>query len=160
MTFEDDNEYWERPTAGTVKVNIDAAIFKHFGSYSYSMLARDHDRVLVEANSSCRHGCIVPELAEAIGIREALSWVKGRFTQPVVVETDFLSIVQAIRCGLINFSYLGRVVDDCKSLVSKLKKRHVPLKFVKQSTNKVAHFLARYNSSMADRFWSGGNAHP
>lgn len=156
MSREDGNEYWECPPEGIVN----AAIFEESGSYSYSMLARNHEGMLMEAVSKGRFGSIAPEMAEAIGIREALSWVKGKFSQPVVVESDCLSIIQAIRCTSVNLSYLGRVVDECKQLLSVLKERHVTLKFVKRSANKVAHLLARYQRSIADRSWSGGNAHP
>ncbi|KAL1831294.1 hypothetical protein ACET3Z_000945 [Daucus carota] len=38
----------------------------------------------------CKQGTIDPELAEAIGIREALSWVKNMDWQNVVLETDCL----------------------------------------------------------------------
>lgn len=49
------------------------------------MLARNHDGLLLEAVSRCKQDIIYPDLAEAIGIREALSSVKERFFQPVVV---------------------------------------------------------------------------
>lgn len=124
------------------------------------MVARDHTGELLVATASCKHGQINPELAEAIGIKEALSWVKNKIEQPVTIETDCLTVVQAIRCSSVNLSYLGRIVDECKSLVNELKNRHVALNFVKRSANKVAHFLARHNSSIADRQWHGGDTYP
>lgn len=90
-----------------------------------------------------------------MGIKEALSWIKNQNTQPVIVETDCLSVIQAIRCSSVHLSYFGRVIDECKSLVNELKNCRVTLNFVKQYANTVAHFLARHNSSVADRIWSG-----
>lgn len=79
---------------------------------------------------------------------------------PAIIETDCLFVVQAIRCSSVQFSYLGRVIDECKGLVSELKNRIVTLNFVKRSANKVAHFLARHSSSVADRIWSGESVYP
>lgn len=45
-------------------------------------------------------------------------------------------------------------------LLSELKNRGVSLKFVKRSTNNVAHYLARYSCSIDDRIWWMSNAHP
>lgn len=160
LTQSDGDVHWRQPQQGAVKVNIDAAIFTESSYYSYAMVARDHTGTLVAAQSSCKQGVLNPDLAETIGIREALSWVKSKDWQLVDVETDCIGAVQAIRCSSINFSYLGRVVDDCRRLIADLRLRNVTLKFVRRSANKVAHFLARYSSSLADRTWDMGNAHP
>uniref|UniRef100_A0A803P267 Reverse transcriptase domain-containing protein n=1 Tax=Cannabis sativa TaxID=3483 RepID=A0A803P267_CANSA len=41
--------------------------------YGYGMVARDEHGFMLEATSRLCHGCVRPELAEAIGVREALS---------------------------------------------------------------------------------------
>ncbi|XP_074351531.1 uncharacterized protein LOC141690649 [Apium graveolens] len=153
MTHNDGKEHWEYPRNGDLKVNTDAAIFTNSNRYSFSMVARDHLGELVEAKSSCKQGTIDPVLAEAIGIREALSWVKEHGWCGTAVETDCLAMVQAIRCSSVTLSYLGRVIDECKGLLAQLKERNVTLMFVKRSANKVAHYLARHSNSIADRSW-------
>ncbi|XP_074347114.1 uncharacterized protein LOC141685938 [Apium graveolens] len=160
MTQEDGLEQWVRPRDGMIKINVDAAIFEDTSKYCYSMIARDGAGELVAATTKCRSGTIVSEMAEAIGIKEALSWIKNEVTQPAIVESDCLSVIQAIRCSTVNLSYLGRIIDECKALLSDLKNRHVVLNFVKRSANNVTHFLARHNSSIADRQWYGGNVFP
>lgn len=40
-----------------------------------------------------------------------------------------------------------------------LKDRNVYLSFVKRSVNKLAHYLTRYNYSIADFVWRMDNAH-
>lgn len=62
----------KKPHEGIIKVNTHAAIFKNSGCYSYAMLARDHEGKMMEAVAKCIQGSINPELAEAMGIREAL----------------------------------------------------------------------------------------
>ncbi|KAL8106674.1 hypothetical protein AgCh_023430 [Apium graveolens] len=43
---------------------------------NHAMVVRDHYGNLVEAKSRCYQGLVSPDLAEAMGIREAQSWVK------------------------------------------------------------------------------------
>lgn len=112
ITPADGNEHCQLPRINTVKVNTDAALFEESGHFSFSMLARDHDRKLIEASTSCRQGLVALELAEAIGVREALSWVKKKGWPEVTMETDCLVVVQAIRSSLVSLSYFGRVVDE------------------------------------------------
>ena len=160
MTQADGKERWERPVEGALKVNTDAAIFSDSNKYSYSLVARDHKGELVEARSSCKQGNIDPVLAEAMGVREALSWVKNKGWYEAVVETDCLAVIQAIRCSSITLSYYGRVLEECKELLSQLKERNIALNFVKRSANQVAHYLARHSSSIADCMWKKEDTHP
>lgn len=160
MTQSDGKEYWECPTEGMVKINTDVATFTDSNRFSFSMLAHDHHGELLEAYASCRQGNMDPVIAEAIGIREALSWVKGKEWSEVVMETDCLTVVHAMRCSSTRLSYLGRVIDDCKLLLSQLHERNITLNFVKRSANKVAHHIARHTSSIADRIWREGVSHP
>lgn len=97
MTRADDMEQWRCPNEGISKVNTDAATFENSSSYSYSRLARDHKGELIEVLATCKQGSIDPAIAEAISVREALSWIKEKAWQLVVVESDCLVIIQAIR---------------------------------------------------------------
>lgn len=160
MTQEDGKEHWEHPQEGKVKINIDATLFENLNTYCLSMVARHHAGELITAISSCRQGNISPELAEALSIKEGPSWIKENSTQPTVVETDFLAIIQAIRCSSVTLSYLCLVVEKYKTLVFDLQSRQVTLHFVKCSANKLAHFLARQNSSIVDRTWNRRNISP
>lgn len=150
---------WKQPQTGTIKINTDAALFEDSNLYSYAMIARNHEGQMLQVKSSCRQGNADPEMAEAVGIREALSWIKEHNWPQGIVESDCLGAIQAIRCSSINLSYLGRVIDECKRLLLELKSRNVTLRFVKRSANMVAHYLARYSSSLADRSWEMGEAH-
>lgn len=151
---------WEQPHVGQVKVNTDAALFTDSNCYSYAIVARDHSGTLLEAISCCKSGSLNPELAEAVGIREALSWVKSKDWSSAIIESDCLGAIQAIRCSSINLSYFGRVVDKCKKLLSDLEACNVTLKFVRRSANRVTHYIARKSNSIADRRWDMGEAHP
>lgn len=99
ITQAEGDRCWTKPKECKVKVNSDAALFEDSNLYSYAVVARDQDGQMLEPFSSCKQGNINPELAEAVGIREALSWVKGNGWSEVEVESDRLIAFQAIRCS-------------------------------------------------------------
>lgn len=87
---------------------------------------------------------MAPVLAENLGIREVLSRIKAQNLQNVDIETDSLQLVQWMRSTFASLSYLGRLVEDCKEIMAGLRDQNVLLWFVKRSSNKVAHYLARH----------------
>ncbi|XP_074324121.1 uncharacterized protein LOC141661039 [Apium graveolens] len=159
MTHIDGDEHWCVPNDNMIKVNTDAAIFDNSQCFSFSAVARDHEGGLIEAISRCEGGQLASEVVEALGIKEALSWIKRKSWMEVVVETDSLVCVQAIRSGSVMLSYFGRVIAQCKQLPEELKDRNVSLKFVKRSANKVTHYLARHTCVISDRVWRVDNIH-
>uniref|UniRef100_A0A803NRF1 RNase H type-1 domain-containing protein n=1 Tax=Cannabis sativa TaxID=3483 RepID=A0A803NRF1_CANSA len=66
----DDKEFWFKPDS-SIKVNIDVTIF--------------------EAD-----GIVTPESAQALGIKEVLSWIKRNQAMAIVIESDSLLVVNAI----------------------------------------------------------------
>ncbi|XP_074337025.1 uncharacterized protein LOC141674201 [Apium graveolens] len=131
ITQEEGDEQWTLPTQDTIKLNTDAAIFEELNRYSFSLVARNHRGKIVDALAKCHQGTIRPEMAEIMGIREALSWVKTQPGKGFVVETDSLVAVQAIRSSAIKLSYLGRIIEDCKTLLGELKDKEVSLRFIR-----------------------------
>uniref|UniRef100_A0A803P7F6 RNase H type-1 domain-containing protein n=1 Tax=Cannabis sativa TaxID=3483 RepID=A0A803P7F6_CANSA len=98
------------------------------------------------------NGVVRPELAEAIGVREALSWIKANGWQQVTLESDCLLVIQAIRSPLIMIFSFGSVIQECKALLLELG--NVLIYFVKRSSNSVAHSFARAFSFYPDRVFS------
>ncbi|XP_062114633.1 uncharacterized protein LOC133825746 [Humulus lupulus] len=149
LSGEDGVSSWKKPPVGKLKINTDAAMFIDSQCFSFAGVARDEDGKVVEAISSCRSGVVSPEIAEAIGIREVLSWVKRKKWPNVMIETDSLLCVQALRSSIVMESYFGGIIDDCKLLCEKLGS--VSISFVKRSANRAAHAIARAASVIADR---------
>ncbi|XP_062100071.1 uncharacterized protein LOC133805941 [Humulus lupulus] len=106
---------------------------------------------LIEAIARNARGSVSPEVAEAIGIKEALSWIKSNRWCNVEVEFDSLLAVQAIRGTSVLYSYFGRVITECRTLLTELQSQFVSIKFVKRSANTVAHYLARTTCIASDR---------
>ncbi|KAL8089987.1 hypothetical protein AgCh_039448 [Apium graveolens] len=160
MTQEDGLEQWCPSSSNSVKVNVDAALFTDPNRYNYAIVVRDHLGHLVQAMSKCSLGKSSPELAESVGIREALSWLKRSSVSNGIVESDCLQVIQLIRSSFSSYSYLGKVMDDCRHLLEDLRSHNVLIRFVKRSANRVAHYLARYSCSIAELKWDMENVHP
>uniref|UniRef100_A0A803PGM8 Polygalacturonase n=1 Tax=Cannabis sativa TaxID=3483 RepID=A0A803PGM8_CANSA len=60
-----------------------------------------------QATAGCKIGRVSPELAEIMGIREALSWIKTNDYSQVVIEADSRVCVEAIRSSAVLVSAFG-----------------------------------------------------
>ena len=87
------------------------------------------------------------DVVEALGVREALSWIKDRGQMKVIIETDCLRVVQAMRSRDVDFSPFGLIIQDCTFILVTL--RDVKVVFVKRSANSVDHTLVRAAVSMS-----------
>lgn len=73
-------------------------------------IARNQKGELIKARSSCKEEHTTPEGAEAVGNKEALSWIKTRQLNEVTVETDCRVAVQAIRVNATMSSHFDVVI--------------------------------------------------
>lgn len=137
----DGTSEWARPLINIVKVSVDAAVFEDRGEVGFVMITMDSDGILIEATRKFQTQVVAPVLDEAMAIKEALSWIDRAYWTHMILETDFLVVVQAIRIKTPMRSNFGLVIKDCRSLMQRL--HTVSLFFVKQSANMVAHALAR-----------------
>lgn len=69
---------WVRPHGNTIKVTVDAAVFSDRVEYGIGLVARDGTGQLVEAKTRSYAGVVSPEFAEAMAVKEALSWIKQK----------------------------------------------------------------------------------
>uniref|UniRef100_A0A803QI56 Reverse transcriptase n=1 Tax=Cannabis sativa TaxID=3483 RepID=A0A803QI56_CANSA len=141
LKADDGAEHWTVPSIDHIKVNVDAALFDSGNKYGCGLVARDHHGMLIEGKTKLFTGSVSPEVAESIGIREALSWIKRHNWQHVTLETDCLTVVQAIRSEVKMISMFGQIIQECKNLLLELKT--ISMLFVKRSANMVAHNCAR-----------------
>lgn len=154
LDTEEGVDTWQKPHTGGIKINVDAATFSNFGTFSYACIARNEVWDPIEAITSCKQGSLPPVLAEVMGIREALCWIKQKKWSNVTVETDCLLLIQALRSNTNLASYFGDIVLECKRLSQMC--RNISTVFVKRSANKVAHALARASYVPADRTFKVG----
>ncbi|KAL8157121.1 hypothetical protein AgCh_001998 [Apium graveolens] len=79
---------WAKPQPNTVKVSVDAAIFEDRSEAGFEMVARDSDGRLIEAKVLTESRCTSPVLAEAIAVKEALSWIDQNKWSSVTLESE------------------------------------------------------------------------
>ncbi|KAJ8767793.1 hypothetical protein K2173_020733 [Erythroxylum novogranatense] len=142
---------WMLPPEGTLKLNANSMFQHNSGVTGAGWILRDHLGCRV-GGGMCNSGMAAnPVLAEAIGLREALSWLKGAFTNSLVdVEVDCLELVVAIQ-GKHYGSYLGGIVSDINSLLDQFQS--IAISHVKRSANQVAHRLALASGSLSGSHW-------
>ncbi|XP_030478363.2 uncharacterized protein LOC115695438 [Cannabis sativa] len=137
LRAEDVPKHWTVPCGNTIKVNVDATLFNNIESYGLGMVTCDASGLLIQGRTKLLSGMVELIVAEAIGVREVLSWIKDSGWSNVHVETDCLSVVQAIQGSLSMISLFGLVIQDCKNLLASLY--NVYISFVKRSANVVVH---------------------
>ncbi|KAM6544160.1 hypothetical protein CsatB_008607 [Cannabis sativa] len=146
----DGSERWIKPVSG-IKLNVDAATFDRHSKHGYGCVVRNSQGALISVFAGCYNGKVTAELAEIMGIKEALSWLKRSSNTQAVIESDSLVCVEAIRSAEIIASGFGFIVDECKNMLKSLS--NVALFFVKRSANCAAHFVARHSISLAERMF-------
>uniref|UniRef100_A0A803PNG6 RNase H type-1 domain-containing protein n=1 Tax=Cannabis sativa TaxID=3483 RepID=A0A803PNG6_CANSA len=149
-------EQLQKPVSHYIKVNVDGGIFAAEHKYGFGCVARDANGRLIEGISGSRLGNVGPEIAEVIGVKEALSWIKRNGWTEVEIESDALVVVQAVLGSVLMPSQFGYLVQDCRSLLSSLNS--VSLNFVKRSANRAAHCVARASCLSPNRIFNEHNA--
>lgn len=140
--FEGDGaSSWVKLQTDTVKVTVDATIFKDREEFGLGLVARDSNGGLIQAKSVLHQSSVVPELAEVMAVKEALSWVKQMRWEKVVLESHSLVTVQAIRSRVSMRSPFSLIVEECRRKIEKLNNFY--LYFIRRSANMVANHLVR-----------------
>ena len=139
---------WIKPPSGVVTCNVDAALFSSTKQFGFGCVVRDSEGHFCGARSvTVFYPLMEPALAEAMSLREALSWLKTCSFPSIILELDSLLVVQAIHSSATDRSFFGHVIADCKLLISEINV--IKISFVKRSANQVTHCLAK-----ASVFWS------
>ena len=119
---------------------------QQFGKISYGWVFRDWNGQFV-ATKCANFLDLLPSIeAEALGIREALSWIKVHGWSKVGVEIDSQLVFNALTNSLIAANSFGILIDDCKALASFLLE--LDFSFVRKLVNSSTHYLARVGGSM------------
>lgn len=73
---DDGGDSWVKPNKNIVKITVDAAVFKDQAKYGVGMLVRDDEGEIIQGRSELFQGEVRSDYAEAMAVKEALSWVK------------------------------------------------------------------------------------
>ncbi|XP_074352876.1 uncharacterized protein LOC141692031 [Apium graveolens] len=134
---------WQPPAAGSYKISVDASVFPGAQTYSVGMVIRDHACAFLGGRTCCFAGQVTVMEAEAMGVREALSWVKdlNKQEEKVLIESDAQLVVKHVLGNSTNLLEVGGILDDCKVLLSSLPLTSIA--YIRKNANKIAHQAAR-----------------
>ncbi|XP_074377663.1 uncharacterized protein LOC141719179 [Apium graveolens] len=135
---------WKKPQAGWVKINVNAVIFTATKSIGIGGVIRDENGEFLRAMCKQETGMWQVREAEAISLREVMSWTKRHGFSKCEFETDSKLLADAFNGGQGN-SYFYSIVNECIELSKHFQ--HVLVQFVHRSANVVAHSLARVSHS-------------
>ncbi|XP_060970023.1 uncharacterized protein LOC133037184 [Cannabis sativa] len=114
-------EHWTKHAPNTIfKINVDGATFEKDNAYGFGIVACDSKSRIIDFMVKYSHRSSSAEVVEALRVKEALSWLKGKSWNMVEVETNSLLTVQAIFSHQQMTSVFGLITNDCKTLLSSL----------------------------------------
>lgn len=145
---------WIPPPPSWLKLNIDVAVKPNDNHTGLAWILRDPSQSVIAAECIPIHGVLSVALAEALAIREALSWIHSTNLSNVIIEFDAEDVVQATNSGQIMNSEVGLIIQDCCFLVSQVINIHCS--HIRRSANMTAYALATATCLMTERrLWLG-----
>ncbi|KAH9761073.1 putative reverse transcriptase/RNA-dependent DNA polymerase [Citrus sinensis] len=132
---------WQRPCVWWFKCNVDATTFLSSGTIMYGAVIQNSEGEFVTARSNWLISSFGAREAEAIGVREILSWLKGLPFLHVIIEMDSLQVFTALTMDSFSPNGFGLLIDDCRALAQSLG--DVTFSFVRRSANSAAHSVTR-----------------
>jgi ribonuclease HI len=132
---------WSPLPVGTAVLNVDAALFAASNRMGVGIVIRDHNGIFLSACCQVLNEVTMPELAEALAIRSAVTLARDEGFDKIKLVSDCLSVVQRIGTASRDRSIVGVVVEDIKSLAKSFLS--VQFSHVSRSCNNSAHSLAR-----------------
>ncbi|RYR42374.1 hypothetical protein Ahy_A08g038843 [Arachis hypogaea] len=130
---------WRPPPADWIKVNVDASLKKNTGKGAIAVVYRNNKgKILLGFTGLIQANSVT--VAEALAIRQALIIANNLFMKKVLIESDNLKIIQAIKSK----SPIGEawaIIQDIQLLLKQLPGRGII--WTPREGNLLAHKVAR-----------------
>ncbi|GLU12643.1 hypothetical protein SLE2022_293070 [Rubroshorea leprosula] len=140
---------WDKPPAGSFKLNTDGSVINNPGPATSGGLIRDHRGRWIRGFSR-KIGIASSLAAEIWGIQDGLLLAKQLDIQSLVVEVDSFIAFQLLSTGTDHHHPLCSLISDCRALVVDLP--HVHLQHVYREGNMCADRLAAMAHSQQEDF--------
>ncbi|RLN32926.1 hypothetical protein C2845_PM03G31700 [Panicum miliaceum] len=132
---------WEKPQSGYVKLNVDTAFFEQSGLTGLGIVARNEKGEVILAAHRLMTGCSDAEEAELMACKEGLKLAFQWIDEPIVLETDCLSVCKAIKSKEDN---IGQLMFSLQEVVELIDEHfEVVIQHCRRDQNRVAHFLVQ-----------------
>jgi ribonuclease HI len=140
-------------SANNLLINVDAALFSSSKKMGAGVVVRDHNGDCIAACCNSFPNVTIPELAEAMAVRLALSFARDEGLDNLIIASDCLSVVQRAKASSRDRSVCGPVFEDIKSLMSSFGS--CSIRHVYRGQNVAAHCLARSSEDSSMSVWRG-----
>lgn len=87
---------WSRPWPGTIKINVDAAVFDNSKHIGVDVVVRDDRGIAIVAFAFKINGIFSPFLAELMAVRQGILVARQYQWPSIILETDALKVVNSI----------------------------------------------------------------
>ncbi|KAK9166890.1 hypothetical protein Scep_002081 [Stephania cephalantha] len=85
------------------------------------VVLRNENGGFLSAMGGKQDGVLDSRIAEVVGVREALSWLKRKEVEEVTIKLNGMVVVQAISNKGRDNSYIWSIIGDCTALVINIK---------------------------------------
>ena len=142
------SKQWCKPPDGWIKINVEATCQQNTAYIGVGCVVRDDVGGFLRARACRIRSRAYAREAEALSLKEALSWIKEWRTFKCIFEMDAKLLMDALHSTKPGKSFFDMLVDDCKELIKHFEE--VLFVFVHRSANNVAHMLAQAAYSTSD----------
>lgn len=132
---------WSPPSGAKIKINVDAAIFTQSNAAGLGIVARNSAGEVIAWRQRLVHSVLCPDTAETLVVLESVRMAVDFGWQEVIIESDCLSVINAINSMETCLTAAHHFVDEIKTLVSLF--RCISFQHIFRLANNVAHELAR-----------------
>lgn len=132
---------WVHPKLGWYKINVDAGFLGEWGS-RLGLVCRAASGEVVGFATVQQEAHWEVQVAEAKAVLAGVQWGLQLGVSNLVLESDCLVVVQALRNGVVGSSEFFLIIEDIIALSSSFNS--VVWSFVKRTGNKVAHHLTHF----------------
>ncbi|XP_074266441.1 uncharacterized protein LOC141589714 [Silene latifolia] len=130
---------WTPPTSKYVKIKVDAGA-KEGEGVSVGAVCRDGRGRVLWGSSLVQDQYWDPQVAEAVAVLECISEAARRRHDKIVMESDCLLVVEALRKKAIGRSMLSLILYDILALCNSFTS--IVWSFTSRVNNSVAHYLS------------------
>ena len=103
---------WTKLAMGVLKCNVDGAVFSDSTHMGVGCVIRKDRGEIIQAMSNLIASCLEPAEAEALALREALSWIHRLKLSKVIIEMDCKGVVDAFHFLRLDVSEFGCLLKD------------------------------------------------
>lgn len=95
---------WKPLDIGQLKLNVDASVYENSNLFSISTVLRDHNGSFLVGKTMRFPGTVQVIEAEVVGVYETMIEVVSVTSQPIIIESGSLTVVQALQSRRANMT--------------------------------------------------------